>query len=58
MLLIFQTISDDQLSKLFEVLHENTKLETLLMANVGLSDRNLDSLCAGVSGNNTLKILK
>ena len=55
---IFQNISDEQFSRLFKTLEDNTKLETLCMANVGMSDRLLDSLCAGVSSNNVLKVLK
>ncbi|KAG7164951.1 putative tropomodulin-like, partial [Homarus americanus] len=37
-------ISDEQLKRLFDTLEMNTKLESLSMSNVGLSDRNLDAL--------------
>ncbi|XP_050719896.1 tropomodulin-like isoform X3 [Eriocheir sinensis] len=52
-----RNISDEQLKRLFEALESNTKLESLSMANVALSDRHLDPLCNALSQNNALRTL-
>ena len=54
----FQKMSDDQLTRLFGAVERNSHLETLSMANTGLSDRHLDALTAALAENNTLRTLK
>ncbi|XP_063843297.1 tropomodulin-1-like isoform X2 [Scylla paramamosain] len=52
-----RNISDEQFKRLFESLENNTKLESLSMANVGLSDRHLDPLTNALSQNASLRTL-
>lgn len=48
-------MSDEQLTRLFGALENNSKLETLSMANTGICDRHLDALTAALAQNNTLR---
>ncbi|XP_071523953.1 tropomodulin isoform X13 [Panulirus ornatus] len=52
-----RNISDEQLKRLFDALELNTKLESLSMSNVGLSDRHLDALTNSLTANSTLRTL-
>lgn len=50
-------ISDDQFRRLFEALEMNTKLESLSMSNVCMSDRHIDALVNALVNNNNLRTL-
>ncbi|XP_018015651.1 tropomodulin isoform X2 [Hyalella azteca] len=50
-------MTDEQLGRLFGALGSNSHLETLSMANTGLSDRHLDALTSALAQNNTLRTL-
>ena len=53
-----QKMSDEQLTRLFSSLEGNSALETLCMANTGISDRHLDALTAALLENHGLRTLK
>ena len=57
-LLIAQRMSDETIIRLFGALADNKCLETLSMANTGLSDRHLEALTNAVSENTTLRSFK
>lgn len=57
LLYLFQNISDEKLDSLFEALGNNTHLETLSLANVGLTDRHAEKLASALEKNNTLRVL-
>ncbi|XP_037800688.1 tropomodulin-1-like isoform X1 [Penaeus monodon] len=50
-------ISDEQFKRLFEALEMNTKLESLSMSNVCMSDRHIDALVNALVNNNNLRTL-
>ncbi|XP_042882196.1 tropomodulin-like isoform X2 [Penaeus japonicus] len=50
-------ISDEQFRRLFEALEMNTKLESLSMSNVCMSDRHIDALVNALVNNNNLRTL-
>jgi len=50
-------MSDEQLTRLFSSLEGNSALETLCMANTGISDRHLDALTAALLENHGLRTL-
>uniref|UniRef100_A0A2P2I4M2 Tropomodulin-like n=1 Tax=Hirondellea gigas TaxID=1518452 RepID=A0A2P2I4M2_9CRUS len=50
-------MSDEQLNRLFEALEKNSHLETLSMANTGLSDRHLVFITAALAENNVLRTI-
>jgi tropomodulin len=52
-----QNISDEKFESLFEALENNTHLETLSLANVGLTDKVADKLAQALEKNNTLRVV-
>lgn len=50
-----RNMSDETLVRIFGAVEHNTNLETLSMANTGLSDRHLAPLCAALASNNSLR---
>lgn len=54
---LLQNISDEKFDSLFEALEQNTHLETLSLANVGLTDRGAEKLAQALEKNNTVRVL-
>lgn len=54
---LIQNISEEKLETLFEALGNNTHLETLSLANTGLTDKTSDKLAQALEKNNTLKVV-
>ncbi|KAH0816552.1 hypothetical protein GEV33_006239 [Tenebrio molitor] len=52
-----KNISDEKFESLFEALENNTHLETLSLANVGLTDKVADKLAQALEKNNTLRVV-
>lgn len=52
-----KSISDEQFDSLFQALSKNTNLETLSLANTGISDRIALKLCDALESNNNLKVI-
>lgn len=52
-----KNISDEQFDLLFQALSKNTNLETLSLANTGISDRIALKLCDVLESNNSLKVI-
>ncbi|XP_063906712.1 tropomodulin isoform X1 [Zophobas morio] len=52
-----KNISDEKFDSLFEALANNTHLETLSLANVGLTDRGVENLAQALEKNNTIRVV-
>jgi len=52
-----KTMSDEQLKRLCEAVAENTRLESLMMANTALADKHAEHFVTMLEKNNTLKEL-
>ncbi|KAJ8958217.1 hypothetical protein NQ318_017358, partial [Aromia moschata] len=52
-----KNISDEKFDNLFEALANNTHLETLSLANSGLTDKQVEKLAQAIEKNETLKVV-
>ncbi|XP_018575634.1 tropomodulin-1 isoform X2 [Anoplophora glabripennis] len=52
-----KNISDEKFDSLFEALENNTHLETLSLANSGLTDKHVEKLAQAIEKNETLRVV-
>lgn len=52
-----KNISDEKFDRLFDALSNNTHLETLSLANTGMTDRVVDKLAQALEKNNTVRVV-